>query len=578
MKERYKKSKYKKKQTPQKNIRPRIENSKTDFYIYTGLIFLILISFFPTFKAGIVSWDDYGYLIENKSLIESFSLKEIFSTFAVMGNYHPVTILFYSIQYQIAGGLNPTLFHTTNILFHIFNTILIFILLKNFNAKKITALIVSILFAIHPLHVESVSWISELKDVLYTFFLLLSFIFYLKYKKSKPQANKYYIISIVLFIFSCLSKGMAVVLPLLLIITDYFIDKKISIKKQVNKIPFLIISFIFGLIAFYAQKASKGVISLTDYDFIETLLFPIYSFGFYIIKMFLPINLSIFYPYPEPNKLNAIHYFSIVLLIGYLAAIYFSFKKKKYHILFGLLFYLSTILFVIQIKPIGNAIAADRYFYLSSIGLFYIIAYFISNRYEKIKNKKANKILFQISLLFITLILSITTFNRTKIWENTETLWKSVLKVYPKSDIAYYGLAYNYDKKGNRIKAKEFYKKAIDLNMHNKKANVNLGNMYYNNNQFDSALLYYQQSIKNNTDYAEGYYSIGNIYYIKNDYKKAINYYLTAIKYNKNYSLALYQIAVSYINQNKNKEAKKYLIRAAKLNFQPAIQLLNKNF
>ncbi|MDD4215450.1 MAG: glycosyltransferase family 39 protein, partial [Bacteroidales bacterium] len=241
----------------QKTINPRQKQGqamlqKKSFHIPPWIIYAILavtaIMYSRALFNGFASLDDDDYLFDNP-FIKHFnfeSLKEIFSSF-YLGNYHPLTTLTYLFEYHIYG-LNPLPFHVLNVLLHLVNVMLVYKLSEKLSGQRFTALLVSAFFALHPMHVESVAWISERKDVLYTLFYIASLLAYLKYLK---QANKgrHYLICLSLFVLSLLSKSAAVTLPVLMIAIDFYKKRKPVLKMFLEKIPFLLLSLLFGILA-----------------------------------------------------------------------------------------------------------------------------------------------------------------------------------------------------------------------------------------------------------------------------------------------------------------------------------------
>jgi tetratricopeptide (TPR) repeat protein len=182
---------------------------------------------------------------------------------------------------------------------------------------------------------------------------------------------------------------------------------------------------------------------------------------------------------------------------------------------------------VSQLKPIGETIASDRYFYLSSIGLFFILGYLIDYMFEKVQIINRQQLL--IPFYIFGLICFYFAYQRTKDWKNTETLWQSVINVNPELDKGYYGVGYVYYSENNYVKAKEYFYKALEKNSFNEKANNNLGNIYYNSANYDSAFYYYSKVIESNPEFSQGYYNLGNIYFIKNQLDKALEFYKKAL-------------------------------------------------
>lgn len=520
-----KKTLNKNKNTNNDNIHRIINNKKNLTLSVIILIVITFLAFSQSMKNELVDWDDKSYLTKNEVIFQNENALYFFGKNIFMGNYHPLTMSLYDLQYSIAE-FNPKIYHFTNVLLHIINVLLVFFLIRIITDKKLLwPSTTAIFFAIHPLHVESVTWVSELKDVLYTMFFLLSIIVY--QKNNTKIFSRNYIISLLMFILACLAKGMAVTLPLALILIEYFKTKQLKIKYFIDKIPFFVVSLIFGMIAVYAQSISEAVKDLQSFTFIERILLPSYSAAFYLFKTFLPLKLSIFYPYPKSGEFGLIYWISPFLLIG-LGLLILKLRKTKVEIAFGLLLYFAMISTVIQIKPVGEAIAADRYFYVASIGIFFIFGYFIDYLFEKVTLYQRQ--IFLIPIILFGLTCFYLTFNRTKDWKDTKTLWQSAIDANPELDKAYYGVGNVYYSEGDYVTAKKLFLKCLEKNPLNEKANNNLGNIYYMSNNLDSATLCYEKVIEKNPRFSQGFYNLGNIYFVKQDLDRAIEYYERAIR------------------------------------------------
>ena len=256
---------------------------------FIPLFIIVLISFIvylPVLQNGFVNLDDDKY-IQNNPMLAAFNLNEIFSRF-VEGNYHPFTMLIYSVEYQFFG-LNAEGYHAVNLLLHLLNVILVFYVVLYLSNKTEVALVASLLFGIHPLHVESVAWASELKDLLYTFFFLSGWICYLRYLKESK--TKLYIYCLLLFLLSLMSKAMAVSLPVVLLLTDYFKGRKLNAKVWLEKIPFFTLSILCGVVAIFAQKSMGAIQDLDVFPLFQRMVFACYSFITYLFKLFIPVDL-----------------------------------------------------------------------------------------------------------------------------------------------------------------------------------------------------------------------------------------------------------------------------------------------
>ncbi len=286
-----------------------------------GILLITFICYLPVLsdKKEFTNWDDPGYVTEQKLVkdLNAETLKTLFKPSTdVMLNYHPLTMISLGIDYKLGfdkktNTLSIKPFAWSNLILHLLNTALVFIFLYLLSGRRIWAAVISALwFGIHPMHVESVAWISERKDVLYCFFFLLSCIAYLKYL----ETNRFLLLASCFFFFvlSCLSKAMAVPLPLVLILIDILHKRKINFKVVLEKAPFLIVALLIGYNAVLIQD--KGAIAEFEiFTLAERFMFAAYGFFMYIVKLIAPFELSAFYPYPnldESGNIPAVYYLS----------------------------------------------------------------------------------------------------------------------------------------------------------------------------------------------------------------------------------------------------------------------------
>ena len=259
---------------------------------------LTFIVFYPSLEGQFIkTWDDYGYAVTNK-YIDDFNWDNVKGMFthALYGNYNPLTILTFAVEKHFFGT-NPYVHHFNNILLHILNSLLVFWLAVRLRLQLIAAYLVSILFAIHPMHVESVAWITERKDVLFGFFYLAALISYIYYIKRKE--SRYYLLCIFLMILSLFSKIQAVALPLSMLLIDYYFRRKLSVKLIAEKIPFFALSLLFGLLGVHFLQEAGAFNVTSNIEWYERPLMGAYALGAYLYKALIPYPLSAYYPYPQ---------------------------------------------------------------------------------------------------------------------------------------------------------------------------------------------------------------------------------------------------------------------------------------
>ena len=400
-------------------------------------LLVILIAFIvlsPNLNNDWVNWDDQAYVHQN-NLIKSIGFQEtkaIFSEPNVVGNYHPITVLSLANDYSI-GELKPFVYHLHSLILHLFNCVLVFFLISVIFKNYTMSFLVAMLFSIHPLHLESVAWISARKDLLYAFYLLLGLHAHLKYIQiKKPQfKGVYYTISLIAFCFSLLSKSMAIVFPIYLLLIDFLTKRTSKISNWVEKFPFILISLFFVFLTLYSQSIEGAIINDIDISLLDRMAISCTSIWIYIIKSILPYNLSGFYPYPFQilSEIPLYFYCSFIIIPCFGALFWYAWKKEKRILFFSFAFFLISLAPVLQIIPHGRAMLAERYTYIAYLGLFILIAHLLRKYYSHM--------LFKIITLTVIITFSSITYVRSSVWKNGETLWTDVIESFPHDYFAY---------------------------------------------------------------------------------------------------------------------------------------------
>lgn len=520
---------------------------------------LILISYLPVWQNTFV-WDDKPYIILN-DYVKNFDLKGLLTEYHV-GNYHPLTMLSLAIEYFLVKE-QTWLYHLDNLILHTLNSWLVFKLIQKLNNNFWVALFTGALFAIHPLHVESVAWVAERKDVLYTIFLLLSLWYYIKFDET--QDKKWYAVSILLFLASCLSKGMAVVLPALLIITDYcFLKKPINAKLFINKIPYFILTLFFAYMATHAQKdagADATSVISNAYTLGERILISCYAFCFYWVKTIVPFKLYAFYPYPgKPNgSLPAIYsgaFLGVILLVG--AILWFGRNDKR--IWWAGAFFLISVSTVLQFPfPVGSAIVADRYYYLSSIGPLFLLGLAFNRFYQK---SKAALPVFAI----VALGLCGLSFKQTGTWKNGLTLFTPTDKEFPNDAMILSNLGWYYLENQEFPTAKGYLMRADDGGFKNGDVCRTIGSMFLDEGDSKTALKYFEKATQYLPKTNRTNWLLGTAHYRLGDMANAEKYYREAVANEPKNSEYLNVWGLSLTGLNRFEESRKVFDEAIKLN------------
>ena len=408
---------------------------KRDAIILSIIVFATLFVFWNSKNFGFV-WDDNEYIVNNPNIVSLSlqSIKHIFSSFYA-ANYHPITTLSWAIEYHL-WGVNPVGYHISNILLHVVNVSLVFFFVQALVKDIRVSAVSTALFAFHPMHVESIVWISERKDLLFTLFYVSSLLCYLQYLRSKKL--HFLLLSFIVFIFSCLSKSAAITLPLVLLLLDYYKDS-FTLKNIFRKIPFLVVSLLFGILAILSQKSVNAInVNILDFNLLNRFLLLCYSVYYYLFAFFVPIKQSALHFYPQDQSSLSLAYYIAPFILLTLSAFILLYKKHRKELFFGFGFYIVTISLIIQFFPMGSAVVSERYSYVPYIGLAIMFARIAIREIESRKNGKRNLKLAYVIIGFILLVCALKANRRSQVWQNPETLFTDIVDQNPNAYYAYW--------------------------------------------------------------------------------------------------------------------------------------------
>jgi Flp pilus assembly protein TadD len=484
----------------EKVIKRRMMDFAKNFRVCQALLLILAVTFlafFPCLKNGFVNWDDNLYIRDNP-VVRSLTAENVHKVFtsSLVANYQPLTFLSYMLDTHLFGG-GPSGYHATNLFWHLINSLLVFWLIFLLSGRVSTAFLTGLLFGIHPLHVESVAWISGRKDVLYVFFYLAALLCYWYYLKGLLRRRFYYGV-LALFLLSLLSKTMAVTLPLVLLLMDYFFSKRSVKEALLDKIPFFVLSLVFGGITFFAQGAAGAVRHQEMFDLWGKIQVVPFVMVFYLAKIAWPHALSCLYPYfilPVGFGITLVLAAFIVVGIG---VFLFLWRKRSKTVIFCGLFFLVTILPALQFVPIGHTLVADRYVYLSLLGILYGFSAGVSyllDRFVKAGNRRG---IVVIALLLAGLVaaLGVTTWTRCGVWKDSVTLWNDVLAKYPRSATAHNNLGVILAEKGRKDEAAVLFQKAVEEDPHYSGAYNNLGMVTYDAGRSAEAAALFRKAVE----------------------------------------------------------------------------------
>lgn len=551
-----KSNKYKK-GTVQNELQPPTPPSNMLRWWAPGLALVITIFAFTTaLNNDFVNWDDdrnfYDHPVIKNTTKKTFweDTKTIFTS-GVIGNYNPLTNWTFAIEKVYFGFDKPFNWHLNNLLLHLICVLLVYKIAILFRIGWEGALIVALLFGIHPMRVESVAWVTERKDVLFGVFYLAAIWQYIKYKHDLKKNR--WIWMTLFFILSLLSKIQAVSLPLSLLAIDYYFDKQWSFRRILNKLPFLALSLFFGILGVIMLKnfgSLDTVTETTQFSFIQRLFIGSFSFCIYLIKFFIPYELSPLYPYPV--SLPYYFYFSMIVAPLTLFLLLWAYKKGKKMIFFGMAFFIINIIFLLQILGAGQGFLADRFTYIAYLGLFLIVGYYVD---QLIVNTSSYKKPVLAGLSIYLLVLTAITYQQNKIWKNSATLWTHVLKYYDKVTLPYGNRANYYRDNKMYEEAIADYNKTLNMKPDQPQAYNSRARLYFDLAKGRDSLLLaladYNKAIELLPSDGEFWTNRGATYARLGDLNKAIENLTEGIKLKPDHATAYMNRSIMYHNINR---------------------------
>jgi len=548
----------------QKDRRPRelprgVQRRSIIIGIYLFLTGLSLAVFSQTIHYNFVNFDDDLYVYNAPAIQAGLTLKGIAAAFTSphARNWHPLTTLSHMLDCQLYG-LNAGGHHATNIILHIIAVLLLFRVLRQMTGAVWKSTIVAALFAVHPLHVESVVWVSERKDVLSAVFFFLMLSAYVWYARATSIAR--YLAVTGLFAAGLMSKPMLVTAPIVLLVLDYWPlrrfekitsttgkakilqsgnQRRMKQRLFLEKIPLLILSAAAGIVTFALQKRAAGAIP--PLPFLWRAQNAVMSYVIYAWQTLWPTRLAVFYPHPNDTLAT----WQVVLAIAFLIAITYAaivWRDKRPYLFTGWFWYLVILVPVIGLVQVGEQGHADRYTYLPSIGLF-LIAVWAAGDVAAVGQVRLWRGAAAAGTVIVVAALACTAFTQTSYWRNSETLWTHALTATTDNDFAHNNLGYLCVDRGELDKAMSHFVAASKIRSGKLDPHYNLGTAFVEMNlgdalaikgQPDEAMVHFEQATKLQPDYAEAYYNRGNVLYAKGRIDEAMADFERALKIQPN--------------------------------------------
>ena len=542
--------------------------------LFIGLFLTVatLVVFWQAHDHAFIGYDDTKYVTANYYVQAGLTKEGLIWAFTTThaSNWHPLTWLSHMLDCQLYG-LNPRGHHLTNVFFHLLNTLLLFLVLQRMTGVPWRSGLVAALFALHPLHVESVAWVAERKDVLSTFFLFLTLLSYIWYV-ARPGFYRYLLI-LLFFALGLMAKPMLVTLPFVLLLLDYWPLRRIksfqltrsdravttrpselnsqTLRLIWEKIPFFLLATASSTVTFLVQARGGAVASLEVFPFETRLANALVSYVRYLGKMFWPQDLAVFYPHPG-QSLPMWQAAGAGLLLLVISITVVRLGRRYPYLPVGWLWYVGTLVPVIGLVQVGAQAMADRYTYIPLIGLFIIIAWGVPDLLTKWRYQKVVCTLASGALLFV---LIICTFIQLHHWQNATTLFEHALEVTTGNFVAHNNLGIELAAQGKFDEAIVHYSEALRIKPSYAKAHCNLGDVLARLGKHQDAIWHYQRALQLKPNFAEAHNNLGVTLKQQGRLNEAFVHYSRAIQLKPEYAEAHNNLAGLLAAQGKLDEA-----------------------
>ncbi|MCG6944214.1 MAG: tetratricopeptide repeat protein [Deltaproteobacteria bacterium] len=562
---------------------PRSINNNNDVHsqrmvrmVYLLLIFATLVVFHRLPTHDFINLDDNLLVYENPQVLAGFTTEGVIWAFTQYHAeyWHPVTWLSHMLDCQVFG-LRPGLHHLTSLLFHLANCVLLLLILRKMTGDLWRSAFVAALFAIHPLHVESVAWVAERKDVLSAFFWFLTIWAYVRYAE-QPGLRRYLLV-LLFFGLGLMAKPMVVTLPFVLLLLDYWplgrlqlqnvrtvshIDiPKASVFSLVwEKIPLFALTAV-TIIATIAVQGKVGALkSLEAFPLTTRIANALVSCTGYIAKMMWPHNLAVYYPYPGTIPVWQVAGSGLLLLA--LSVMVIKAAKNRPFLAVGWLWYLGTLVPVLGLVQVGSQAMADRYTYLSLIGLFIMIAWGVPSILAGWRHGRTVSVIASVILLLGCMV---GTWRQIGYWRNSITLFQHTLQVTTNNHFAHNNLGVALAQDGRLNEAIKQYSEALRIKPDRAEVHNNLGNALAAQGSVDRAVDHYYQALRIDPNNARAYNNLGNLLANQGKMEEAINHYNKALRLEPNYVGAHYNLGIALAEQGRTEQAIKHVTEALRL-------------
>ena len=517
-----------------------------------GLCLLTILIYRPAWHGGFI-WDDDRYVTQNRLLTAPDGLRRIWFSLDAPSQYFPLAYTVLRIERSL-WDLNPTGYHWVNILLHVANALLVWRVLSRLKIPG--AWLAAAVFALHPVQVESVAWISELKNVLMGFFFLLTLLAWIEQVDATgKRRHVLYLAAVLFYSLALFAKSTACTLPAALILILWFKRKPIGRREVLEVVPFIVLALGIGLVAIWWEKYHQGTRVLVALTPIERLLIPSRAVWFYLSKIFWPSDLTFIYPQWKIDVLDPTAYGWLIATAALAALIYFARRFFGRSIEVALLFFVATLsplLGFIMLYTFRYTYVADHYQYLACIGPITLAAGGFIKLAETIKN---GQWIVRSGVFAVVVCLSLLTCRQSATYRDMETLWRTVITKDPNSWMAYNNLGIVQLEKGDLDGAIAKYQRALELHLNYPEALYNLGSALLQKDKPGDAIQLCEQALRLQPNDPDAHVILGNAFMAQRDVDRAIHHYRQALALDPDNSNAHYNLGVALKDKGESEQA-----------------------
>jgi tetratricopeptide (TPR) repeat protein len=565
-----------------------MEDSSRHSARLTALLLLVIAvgtAFWPVLHNGFVSYDDEKYVTRNRHVqmgLGAESLRWALTTFEA-ANWHPLTWASHMLDWQLWGE-RPLGHHLSSLLLHLSNTLLLFLLLERMTRAVWRSALVAALFGVHPLHVESVAWVAERKDVLSTLFWLLTIGAYLRYARD-PSVRRYAVLSISLTLGLC-SKPMLVTVPFTLLLLDYWplgrwsadTQGRTALRLIREKLPLFLLSAAASVVTLVAQRSARALGTLDSYSLSDRLANAAVSYSAYLWKAIWPVSLAVHYPHPREALPAWMPLFAALLLVAITVSV-FRVRRRCPYLLIGWLWYLGTLVPVIGLVQVGQQAMADRYSYVPLIGPFIMLAWGVPDLLAGVGRSdgappRPRRVALALVSGAVVVMLIVATWFQLRHWRDSVTLFERALAVTESNAVAHNGLGLALATAGRPEEAIPHYRAALEIQPRHAEAHNNLAGALAVSGRVDEAIGHYERALSIDRRYPEALNNLGVALAQQGRVAEALERFRAALAIRPDYGKAHANLAAALYTAGDDEAAWREIDLARRFGFEPPADLV----